>query len=331
VAHANAINLDQFARLDGSILVLLDASWSYPIWPAVERFHRGGGRVVGVLYDLIPLTYPHTSTPEHVAAFGGWLRQHARHSDAFIGISRSVAAEIRAFLAGLTDGGRVSRRPNVDHFLLGSELDLFHAGASVRPVVAGIFGKAQNAFLMVGSIEPRKNHQFVLDAFDRFWAQGGTATLVLIGGHGWDNKRLLRRIAQHPRLDQQLFLLRDAIDAELEFAYRNAAALIIASEAEGFGLPIVEAFQHGLPVLCSDIPVFREIADGKATFFNLSESRNLTEALVAFCQQHDARRREARTPQSWYTWSESTDQLCAAVFRVLALPAEPVAPTGGAR
>jgi alpha-1,2-rhamnosyltransferase len=114
-----------------------------------------------------------------------------------------------------------------------------------------------------------------------------------------------------------LFLLRDATDSELDHAYRHASALVIASSIEGFGLPVAEAFQHGLPVLCSDIPVFREIADGRAAFFGLDSPDSLTAALRSFCQTHDIATRHERTPQGWYTWRESTDQLLTTVLTTL--------------
>jgi glycosyltransferase involved in cell wall biosynthesis len=98
-------------------------------------------------------------------------------------------------------------------------------------------------------------------------------------------------------------------DSELDYAYRHASALIIASKAEGFGLPVVEAFQYGLPVLCSDIEVFREIADGRAMFFSLDDPARLTAALDDFCATHDPALRRLRDPQPWLTWRESTEQL----------------------
>ena len=184
----------------------------------------------------------------------------------------------------------------------------------VRPVVSDIFAGPRHVFVVVGTIEPRKNHSFILDALDRFWDHGGDASLVVIGQRSWKTDAFLNRVGNHQKLDQQLYLLRDVTDLELDFAYRNASALIIASETEGFGLPIVEAFQRGLPVLCSDIPVFREIAQGKASFFALDDPKNLTDALLAFCRARALSERERRSPEAWLTWRESTDQLFSALM-----------------
>lgn len=318
-----APHLDRIARHDNNILLLLDSSWNYPIWPAVQRFRQSGGRVVGVIYDLIPVTHRHTSVPELTVAFDSWLSDHVRYSHAFVGISRSTAEHLAAFVAQHSTARRLGEQPTIDHFLLGSELDLIEHTDDVRPHIKRMFPPDQHSFLMVGSIEPRKNHGYVLDAFDAFWQQGGQASLVIIGRYGWKNEDIMERINRHPLLNQRLFLERDASDTDLDYAYRNASALVIASEIEGFGLPVVEAFQRGLPVLCSDIPVFREIADGKATFFDLADAANLTDVLLRFTRDHDARAHRERHPQPWITWRESTDQLFAAMMRVLGETAEP--------
>jgi len=196
-------------------------------------------------------------------------------------------------------------------------LDFVLNSDEVRPSVRNAFETGKHAFLMVGSIEPRKKHDFVLDAFERLWSAGGDVSLVMIGRQTWRMDTFLDRVARHPKRGHQLHVVRDASDAELDYAYKNASALIIASEVEGFGLPIVEAFQCGLSVLCSDIPVFREIADEQAVFFGLEHSGQLSRAIAEFCSSHDPTRRSERVQQRWLTWRESTEQLIAALMEGL--------------
>lgn len=306
-------SLDQYDRLDGSIFLMLDSSWGIPVWPAAHRVKEQGAMVAGVIYDLIPVTHSYTCVPELISAFETWLAGHFHESDGFVCISKSIAGELADYIRATSgDGSRVSIR----HFHLGSELDFIDPSDRVRPTVATIFAPERHVFIQVGSIEPRKNHPHVLDAFDRFWARGGTGALVIIGRHGWKSDDFLERVAQHPQLGQQLFILRDATDAELDHCYRHASSLVIASEIEGFGLPVVEAFQRGLQVLCSDIPVFREIAEGKAAFFGLEAPEALADALDAFCRRVPLDRRLERTPQAWIGWRQSTEQLLAAIMEI---------------
>jgi alpha-1,2-rhamnosyltransferase len=212
--------------------------------------------------------------------------------------------------------GLLVRRPQISHFLLGSELDLIRGDDQVAVEVQAIFKRTDHIFLVVGSIEPRKNHDFILNAFERFWASGGRGTLLIIGKVGWNTEAFLRRAAMHPKLGSELHLLRNASDADLDYCYRNATALVFASMIEGFGLPVVEAFQRGLPVLCSDIPVFREIADDKARFFNLSSPGSLTTALEDFSEAQPMGKRTERSPQPWLSWDESTRQLFREIVKV---------------
>jgi len=187
---------------------------------------------------------------------------------------------------------------------------------AATPVVQKIFTQDSHIFLVVGSIEPRKNHTFILDAFERFWDAGGRGTLLIVGAHGWKNEAFLDRVKHHPKNGGELILLRSANDADLNFAYQNASALVIASQVEGFGLPIVESFQYGLPVLCSDIPVFREIADGKATFFDLSDPDHLERALTEHCRTHYAADRAHRVPRPYLSWEQSTQQFYDEITKI---------------
>jgi glycosyltransferase involved in cell wall biosynthesis len=308
-------DLDHRRSCTADILLLLDSSWGVPLWPAVRRFKRRGGRVVGVIYDMVPISHPYTSVPDLVEAFTKWLHNHVRYTDAFIAISRSVAQQLGdyLYLQGKYDGPMA--HASISYFHLGSELDFVADSHEVREQIVGIFSRQEPLFLVVGSIEPRKNHAFVLDAFDRLWDEGAHASLVIVGRQGWKTEDFFDRVARHREFGRRLFFLRDATDSELDYAYRNASALVIASAIEGFGLPIVEAFQRGLPVLCSDIPVFREIAEGRAVFFGLDDPNRLTAALLTYCRAYDPASRSTRTPQNWLSWLESTEQLFSAMLQ----------------
>ena len=122
-------------------------------------------------------------------------------------------------------------------------------------------------FLMVGTIEPRKGHALVLDTFEQLWAQGSNDKLCIVGKPGWNMDTFMLRLRTHPEAGNRLLLLDHASDAVLQEAYRRSDALIQASAGEGFGLPLIEAGQHGKPVLCSDIPVFHEVGGDHALYF----------------------------------------------------------------
>ena len=294
-------DLDRFEAARGSILLLLDASWDLPLWPAIDRFKARGGRVASVIYDLIPLTHPASTVDGLPARFRHWLETQTTRSEAFLCISQATADELRRFMAS------IGQAPPIAAFPLGSDLDLATPEASLR--LPEIFAGTAPVFLVVGSIEPRKRHGFVLDAFELHWRGGGSGVLAILGRQAWRSDALLERIARHPERGRRLHLIRDADDALLDQAYRRAAALIMASEAEGFGLPIVEAFQRGLAVICSDIPVFREVAATGARYFAPDDPAALAALLEA---------PPAPLPAGhWLGWAESAAAMMATLHRIL--------------
>jgi alpha-1,2-rhamnosyltransferase len=86
----------------------------------------------------------------------------------------------------------------------------------------------------------------------------------------------------HPEKGRRLFWIGDASDAELQFAYREASALIFPTWAEGYGLPIIEAAYFGLPVLCSDLLVLREVGGEHAIYFPRGEPASIAGAIRMF-------------------------------------------------
>lgn len=291
-------------ELTPPILLLLDSTWDMQMWKAVDDFRAAGGFVCAVLYDLIPFTHPDTVQEHTRTAHTTWWKQAPLHLDSVMCISQTVRDEFLRW----QDQQKLAHRltpDRVGYFYLGSELNT-HSDDAQFP---NIFIKNEPYFLVVGSVEPRKNHELILDAFELLWKEGQTPSLVIVGGHGWKSEAFFHRLETHPLYKKKLFLLTRTTDTELRLLYSNTASLIIASVAEGFGLPI-EAFQHGTKVICSDIPVFREIAVDRAVFFDLSSSRELAKRIsenLRLIPSSPATHTTAAT--EWLSWRESATQL----------------------
>jgi len=284
------------------ILLLLDSTWDPRIWPAVDEFRAAGGHVCAVLYDLIPFSHPETVAEGTRLAHTSWWTAAPNHLDSIMCISSSVRDDYLAWQEN-TIVDRKIKPENVGYFHLGAELK------QNDPVIA-VFNSSAPSFLVVGSLEPRKNHFFILDAFDQLWKQKNEINLVIVGGFGWKSEELLSRVQRHPELGRKLFLIRDASDRDLNRLYDKCDALIIASLAEGFGLPIVEAFHHGTAVICSDIPVFREVAGDRASYFDLGSPAALAAQVSKRAQtltSNPSQRRKNMT--AWLSWRESAEQL----------------------
>ncbi|MGV8743960.1 glycosyltransferase, partial [Pseudomonas aeruginosa] len=83
--------------------------------------------------------------------------------------------------------------------------------------------------LKVSTIEPRKNHGYLLDAFERAWAQGSEARVCIAGRIGWKSEALVERVRQQPDLNKRLFMFTDISDKSMEYAYCHAASLVFPS------------------------------------------------------------------------------------------------------
>ncbi|MCF4995268.1 glycosyltransferase [Pseudomonas syringae] len=307
----------------GDQLVLLDSSWHSDFCSHVERLKRDGVSIVAVIYDLIPLTHPQFYDTRLVQVFTEWFDWITRTADGFMAISATVQNQVREEMQRRLGSMQADQRW-FDFFHLGSELDLRIHDEAVDPRLKQLFTTPEPVFLMVSTIEPRKNHDYLLDGFERAWASGSKARLCIAGRIGWKCDALLARVRNHPELNRRLFMFNDLSDTSLEHAYAHARALVFPSFVEGFGLPLVEAMQRGLPAMGSNIAVFREIGGEFMAYFDLDDPQTLAGLIDTF--ERSGRFPAARNVADWQWigWREASEQLVERTARnVLEVPSAP--------
>ena len=133
--------------------------------------------------------------------------------------------------------------------------------------------------LMVGTLEPRKNHLMVVRAFIEAAATVPELHLVLAGRPGWLYQPLLKMIAQRG-LTERVRFLGSVSDEELVVLYNMARFLAYPSLYEGFGLPILEAMSCGCPVLTSNVSSMPEIAGDAALLVSPTDSNEINSAFL---------------------------------------------------
>ncbi len=274
-----------------------------------------GVKVHFIVYDLLPALHPELFAEGVQPNFVRWLETVATLADGLVCISRSVADELLDWLA--TSSVQRLSPLQIGYFHLGADIaehdpaPNHHAVADLLPAQAN----AHPAFLMVGTLEPRKGHAKVLSAFETLWAQGVQANLVIVGKQGWMVEQLVAKLSAHPEKNKRLFWFESASDALLLQLYQNSAALLAPSEGEGFGLPLIEAARHHLPIIASDLPVFREVAGEHALYFSNSSTDNLVEALQHWLMLNAEGNAPASAGMPWLTWAQSAEQLLNVVDR----------------
>jgi len=148
-------------------------------------------------------------------------------------------------------------------------------------------------FVSVGTIEPRKNHHVLLEAWRGLAAQLGARTpkLVLVGQRSWDCAQVIDAIGRAP-LAGHVIETGVLSDADLMRWLQHAQALLMPSWIEGYGLPVAEALAAGVPVIASDLAVFREIAGDIPEYADPARSASWLELVRQYAEPDAPRRRE---------------------------------------
>ncbi|CAD9226540.1 Glycosyl transferase, group 1 [Burkholderia cenocepacia] len=327
-AHAYATALTGIVQTDvsdeldvrpGDLFIGLDlASRILPARRAdLVALQLRGVRCAFVVYDLLPATHPAWFTKRSSNAFRKWLASLALHADALFCISGAVAQSTRAWFH--TRYRLPAGVPSVDWFHLGANFNV-HADDMAQSARA-ISPDEPVTLLMVGTIEPRKGHALALGALEILWARGVPVRLVVVGRKGWRADDVVERLHRCEQAGHPLTWLRDSDDAMLEQQYRSAHGVLMASEAEGFGLPLVEAARYGLPVLARNLPVFREIAGSHIEYFNAATAAELADELAGWTEKVRAGAAPDSRRIQPLTWRES-----AARFRELISALDRTAP-----
>jgi glycosyltransferase involved in cell wall biosynthesis len=290
----------------GDVLFMLDTSWNLydKFSPIFEQLRQLGGRILTMVYDLIPIKHPELIERKTANMFREWLNDAIAQSDDIVCISRSVADELVSYI----NDQKVIPLHHLDisYVHLGADIPLLAQETGIRDDLHKmLLPTGSSLFLMVGTVEPRKGHSFALDAFETLWEQGYEYHLCIAGKIGWQIEETTLRLRNHPELGKRLFFIENPTDAEINRCYSFATALIAASTAEGFGLPIVEAALHHVPVLASDIPVFHEVGGTGAMYFSLESPAYLAESIIAMSKLTKDERLAMAKEIRVLTWKES--------------------------
>jgi glycosyltransferase involved in cell wall biosynthesis len=230
-------------------------------------------RPVYMIHDLIPITHPEFcragEAERHVLRVRNMLASAVGiigNSEATLEILAAFAAEasmpLPAMIAAPLGTAPKQEKP-------------FTTSTPDRPT-----------FIMLGTIEARKNHLLLLQIWARLVRAHGPETprLLVIGQRGWECEQVFDLLDRGEVLRDAVVEIGSCDDAELDGHLRSARALLFPSLVEGYGLPLIEALALGTPVIASDLPVFREIGQQVPEFLDPLDGPAWEAAIVDYAQ-----------------------------------------------
>lgn len=230
-----------------------------------------GIKPVYFIHDLIPLTHPEYCREGEEALHARRIAHALEYGVGLIANSQATLEEVASF----------ARQRALD--VPPAVVALLAPGTA--PVAVQARPLAHPYFVMLGTIEARKNHLTILQAWRQLAAQSGAAApkLVVIGQRGWECEQVIDLLDRCAALRGTVIEKRGCSDADVAWYLRHAQALLFPSFAEGFGMPLVEALQMGTPVIASDLPAFREIASNVPDYLDPIDGPGWKRAIQVYC------------------------------------------------
>ena len=223
-----------------------DLSTCVGIYPCLRPKERRFGTEVVVLHDFTPLVVPGTHTASTIEWFQNLFADTLLESDGALAVSHATKHDASWLCDFPQDRIRVC-----------------HSGPSLcveRHLWAKVPERRKHVALVVGTLEPRKNADFLLEWFTRSAAVADGSELWWVGRVGWltTSRRYRRFLGSRAR---RVRLLGTVSDGSLCRLYREASVSIYPSLYEGFGFPVVDSLRHGTPVLMGYHSSLREFEE----------------------------------------------------------------------
>jgi glycosyltransferase involved in cell wall biosynthesis len=289
---------------------LLNYSWHRFSWPSIETLLRlemdvahsptpllipsERARRVSMVHDIYFYFHPEHTVREIQRDYAALLLKHCSNSDAIIAVSDYTRNQVVEHLK-IPASKVYTIRPGADPYyeVPATQEELDHTRKR--------FALKRPYFLFVGALEPRKNIPLLLDAFSRLKED---VNLVLAGPEGWG-------LDWNSTPRERTIFTHYVTKEELRALYQQAIALVLPSVDEGFGLPLLEAMSSGLPILASDIPVFREVCADAFLPFQSDRVEELANAMACCYSKTELRNdlsKKGKDRVKRFSWEETAQR-----------------------
>lgn len=268
-----------------------------------SRLQMLGIKPLFLVHDLIPLSHPEYCRPGEMDKHISRMNNVLRFGSGVITNSQITLDD----LIGYAEKTTQSIPPSIAAPIAAAELP---APSSIRPI-------ATPYFIVLGTIEPRKNHLLLLLIWRKLIGRLGenAPRLLIIGQRGWECENVVDLLERCEALKGYVTELPACSDADLATYLYHAQALLFPSFAEGYGMPLMEALAFGLPVIASDLPVFREIAGSIPDYLDPLDSIGWMASIEAYSvpahpdRTAQAKRRSNFEPPTWSSHFRLVEEL----------------------
>ena len=290
----------------GDIYLELDATWGNNLKRTVffRELKNRGVKIVSYIYDIIAITEPQFMFPELVREFVPYAVAHFCYSDLIISSTKFTIDQIKE----VCDRYKI---PECEYGVVPLGVNFREeSGGTIRKDVRKLVSLGKKYILLVSTIEPRKNHRLVFEAFKNGLEDLGIS-IVFAGRKGWRVDELLKELHEHPQYQRKIYHFEGLNDASMHYLYQHAFLVTFPSFIEGFGMPAIEGIMHGVPSIQSDTPVMHEVLGQHGDYVDPKDPDDLVEHVKKYLKPaYYQQKKEALKQFKPESWLDATKMLC---------------------
>lgn len=273
----------------------------------LQMLNKHSLKPVFFIHDLIPITYPEYCSPGEDIRLKDKLDYILKYGQGIITNSQATLDEVNNYA-----------KTKLPATVAKLATEIKEAEDLPRPI-------NKPYFVMLSTIEPRKNHLLILQIFRRLAEQDpeNCPHLFIIGKRGWEAEQVFDLLDRSTTIKKVVTEVKNCQDAELINYIKHSQALLFPSFAEGYGLPLIEALALNTPVIASNLPVFNEIAADIPEYIDPLDAAAWQDKILEYAKPESSQRalQKAKIPSftapSWQEHFKVVDKFLRNMLHVV--------------